>query len=235
MPAAAREHSAPAPDSFLIIDDHPLFCEALSMTLQGMHPEAKVASARSLGEGMERIAEGADPDTILLDLHLPDTDGLDGLVRLRQAHPETPVVVISSVNDAHAIAAAMQAGAAGFIPKDTAREELITAFQKIWSGGTYTPPGYSAPIPPERQGEDTLDVTERLAKLTPQQKRILELICAGKLNKQIAYDLDIAESTVKAHVTAILRKLGTHSRVQALLIAQRAGLGSVLPDPSKLP
>lgn len=211
------------PNCFLIIDDHPLFCEALSMTLKSLHRSSAVRTAGSLAEGLERIAEGLEPDAILLDLNLPDVNSLDGLTQVRAARPETPVVVISSIKDAAVIARVMRAGAAGFIPKDTPREELTEAFRRIWLGDVYAPPGFE-PIEGDdgSDGADEDDALERLSDLTPQQTRILDLVCEGKLNKQIAGDLDIAESTVKAHITAILRKLKVHSRTQAVLIAQRA-------------
>lgn len=219
----SSELATEQPDCFVVIDDHPLFCEALSMTLSGMHAGAAIHTAPSLGAGIALFDRGIAPDAILLDLNLPDSLGIEGLARLRRRLPGTPVVIISSVTDSGVIAEAMAAGAAGYIPKDTAREELTVALARIWSGDTYTPPCYT---PPAGQGDDdgpsAAEAARLLAELTPQQLRILELVCAGRLNKQIAWELDVAESTVKAHVSAILRKLGAGSRVQALLIAQKA-------------
>lgn len=217
------------PRDFLIIDDHPLFCEALSMTLSSMHRGSVVTSANSLSAGLDKLSDGAKPDAILLDLDLPDVDGIEGVARLRSAHPDTPVIVVSSMNDDRIVASVLGAGAVGFIPKQTGRDEIEAAFKRIWSGDTYTPPGYSQQST-GGGGDPQDDAAERIATLTPQQGRILALLCTGKLNKQIAYDLDIAEATVKAHITAILRKLGVHSRTQAVLIAQKTRFDTILND-----
>lgn len=216
-------------ERFLVIDDHPLFCEALTMTLRNVVDVSEVTSAHSLGEAMKLIAEGFDPDTILLDLNLPDVNSIDGLMQLRDALPATPVVVISSLNDNRIITRVMNAGAVGFIPKDTDGAELERAFKRIRGGESYTPATFStaeAVVADVEPGDDAVDY---LQSLTPQQRRILDLVCEGMLNKQIAYELGIAETTVKAHITAILRKLHVQNRTQAVLIAQRAQLDNALP------
>ncbi len=216
-------------EQVMVIDDHPLFCEALAMTLTGALGVRAVVTASSLGEGLAKLRAGAAPDAILLDLNLPDVTGLDGLIRLKAAVPGVPVIVVSSLHESQIITSAMRAGAAGFIPKHSAREVFAEAFTRIWSGGTYTPEGYVAPKNPQ-SADEARDPATRLAELTAQQARILDLVCEGKLNKQIAYDLSIAETTVKAHITAILRKLGAHSRTQAVLIAGKASFASILRD-----
>ena len=221
---------------FLVIDDHPLFCEALAMTLRRIHGSSVVSTAISLAEALARVAEepGA-PDAVLLDLHLPDVDGLDGLIRLRRALPGTPVVVISSLDDNRMIQRVLGAGAAGFIPKQSDSAAIAEAFRRIWAGDTYAPPSYEPIAPDEADPCPDESAVERLSQLTPQQARILALVCEGKLNKQIAYDLSIAEATVKAHITAILRKLKVHSRTQAVLVAQKAQFRTILQDPSSSP
>ena len=170
---------------------------------------------------------------ILLDLKLPDVDGLDGLIRLKRAAAGVPVIVVSSLAEDRIVASVVQAGASGFIPKHSQRSVFIEAFDRIWAGGVYTPEGY---VPPGEEGGavDERDAVERLAQLTQQQARILQLVCEGKLNKQIAYELDIAETTVKAHLTAILRKLNVQSRTQAVLIAQNARFAAILQKESGL-
>lgn len=223
------------PRQYLVIDDHPLFCDALSMTLRTLQADSSVMAANSLHEGMMVIDDGANPDAILLDLNLPDVDGVDGLIRLRTRLPGTPVVVISSYDDDRIIASVLRAGAVGFIPKQSGRGELQEAFRRIWAGETYTPPTYQPAAPRESPQEDLHTSVERLGTLTPQQTRILELVCEGKLNKQIAFDLSIAETTVKAHITAILRKLNVHSRTQAVLIAQKTQFSSILQTSPDLP
>lgn len=212
----------------LVIDDHPLFCEALTLTLRTALNVQEIATAANLSDGIERAQEEPRPEIILLDLRLPDTDGLDGLIRLRNAADGTPIIVISSLSDDRMIASVLKAGASGFVPKHSQRGVFVEAIDRILSGATYTPEGYVAPSDDVTIDED--DIIERLGSLTAQQARILELVCEGKLNKQIAYELDIAETTVKAHLTAILRKLQVQSRTQAVLIAQNARFAAILSN-----
>ena len=217
----------PTPRQILVIDDHPLFCEALSLTLRSIQTDSDVQTANTLADGFRAIEDGLKPDAILLDLNLPDVDGIDGLIRMRTAVPDTPVVVISSHDDNRVISTVLQAGAAGFISKQSARDKLEEALRRIWAGETYAPPSYQ-PAPREDGQIDSEDSVALLQTLTPQQGRILQLVCEGKLNKQIAYEMSIAETTVKAHITGILRKLKVQSRTQAVLIAQKARFTSLL-------
>lgn len=213
----------------LVIDDHPLFCEALQMTLSEALGTARIETASSLGKALERIRAGLEVDAIVLDLNLPDVAGLDGLTRLRNAAPGVPVIVVSSMSEDRIITAVLHAGAAGFVPKHSPREAFVTAIRAAGQGGIYLPQGYSAPSKStDTDGErSTID---RLNDLTPQQGRILALVCEGYLNKQIAYELSISETTVKAHVTAILRKLGAQSRTQAVRIANSVSFAQLLRD-----
>lgn len=214
-------------EMILVIDDHPLFCEALQMTLSEAMAQKHVETASALGVALERIRNGLEVDAIVLDLNLPDVAGLDGLTRLRNAAPGVPVIVVSSMAEDRIITAVMHAGAAGFVPKHSPREEFVTAIRAAAQGGTYLPTGYTPPA-----NDTDLDAErsaiDRLAELTPQQARILALVCEGFLNKQIAYELSISETTVKAHVTAILRKLGAQSRTQAVRIANSASFAEIL-------
>jgi DNA-binding NarL/FixJ family response regulator len=213
-----------AVSAVMVVDDHPLFCEALTMTLGAAFGADAVVSANSLGDALRRLAGGAAPELILLDLNLPDVSGVDGIVRLTSAAPRTPVVVVSSLSDDRVIASALRAGASGFIPKDSPRDVLVGAVRAVLRGATWTPEGF---IPDSDAGSRD-DPLARLKDLTPQQMRILQLVCEGKLNKQIAYDLGIAETTVKAHISAILRKLGVQSRTQAVLVAQGVSFAAIL-------
>ncbi|THD83186.1 response regulator transcription factor [Aliigemmobacter aestuarii] len=216
--------------SALIVDDHPLFCDALSITLRAVAGFAAVEAVGLMDEAIARLDRGGLPDVVVLDLNLPDVDGLDGLIRLRAAAPQVPVVVVSSLADARVVGAAMRAGAVGFIPKHARREVFRAAFEAIRAGARYLPEGMEGAG--GNPGADSPQETaiERLSQLTRQQARILQLICEGRLNKQIAHDLSIAETTVKAHVTAIMRKLGVHSRTQAVLVAKQASFASLMPE-----
>ena len=218
--------SQPAPRRLtraLIVDDHPLFCDALSLTLRGTSAVAEVDAAHSLGAALDRLGRAPMPDLVLLDLDLPDVDGLDGLLRLRVEVPDLPVVVVSSMAEPRLIRAALAAGAQGFVPKHAGREVFRTALEAVARGRTWLPEGLE---PDTGEGE----AVARLGQLTRQQAKILDLLCQGRLNKQIAWELSIAETTVKAHVTAIMRKLGVQSRTQAVLLAQQAKFTAFLPE-----
>jgi DNA-binding NarL/FixJ family response regulator len=205
--------------SALIIEDHPLFSDALAMTLRSLLSLGAVETEDSLAAALARLAGTPAPDIILLDLNLPDVEGLDGLVRLKQAVGATPIVIVSSISNERTISAALGAGAAGYVPKHSQRHVFAAAFEAIARGEVFLPEGFVA----ERSGGEACDdALRRLGSLTPQQARILSLICDGKLNKQIAWELSISETTVKAHVTAIMRKLRVQSRTQAVLVAQEA-------------
>ena len=216
MPNA--ETTAARFSSALVVDDHPLFCDALVMTLQAISPIKQVATAPCLTDALKWLADNPTPDLVVLDLNLPDVDGFDGLLRLNKA-TSARVLVVSSMADCRTIDAALQAGANGFVPKHSPRDIFRCALDALAKGQRFTPEGHMQSSGPT---DATQDAVARLASLTTQQSRILDLICEGRLNKQIAYELSIAETTVKAHVTAIMRKLGVHSRTQAVLIAKEA-------------
>lgn len=234
---AIGKHETPEDKSFstaLIVDDHPLFCDALSMTLRSTVGIAEIATADTLENAIDHIARHGGPDVVVLDLNLPDVNGLDGLVRIRNV-TDAPIVVVSSMADNRVISGVIHAGANGFVPKHSQRDVFQSAFDALRRSEDalrrseiFVPAGYV--LLDRNTSTDQSDVLERLASLTNQQARILQLICEGKLNKQIAYDLSIAETTVKAHVTAIMRKLGVQSRTQAVLIAKEASFTNVLQD-----
>jgi DNA-binding NarL/FixJ family response regulator len=216
--------------SALIIDDHPLFCDALSMTLKSVAGIDRIETADRLETAIDRVDVTPAPDAIVLDLNLPDVNGVDGLIRLRQAAQDVPVLVVSSLADNRVIGACLAAGASGFVPKHSHREVFRAAFDALRAGRRYLPDGYE-PVPEGKaRGTAREEAIGRLALLTRQQARILQLICEGLLNKQIAYELSIAETTVKAHVTAIMRKLGVQSRTQAVLIARETSFASLMPE-----
>lgn len=221
---------APRPRQFhtaLIVDDHPLFCDALSMTLQAVSSITSMHTAPTLQDALDLLTQGVEVDLVVLDLNLPDVNGLDGLLRLRNA-VRCPIIVVSSMADNRIISSVVHAGGAGFIPKHSQRDVFLKAIDTLQQGQIFIPDGYV--LLEENDAGDKNDTIKRLASLTNQQARILQLICEGKLNKQIAYDLSIAETTVKAHVTAIMRKLGVQSRTQAALIAKQTSFANVLHD-----
>lgn len=209
----------------LVVDDHPLFCDALELTLTTIAAFREVRTCARLGDALDILATDP-PDLVVLDLNLPDVSGLDGLIRLKSVVRDVPVIVVSSMAENQVISAALKAGASGFVPKHSARSIFREALGAVGRGETYFPEGFVE----AGEASETSEAVERLSSLTAQQARILQLICQGKLNKQIAFELSIAETTVKAHVTAIMRKLGVQSRTQAVLVAGHAQFSNVLPS-----
>lgn len=216
--------------SALIVDDHPLFCDALAMTLRAVAGIMRIETAERLETALARLDVSPAPDVVVLDLNLPDVNGLDGLIRLKAQAGGVPILVVSSLADNRVIGAAIKAGAAGFVPKHSHRDVFRAAFEALRDGTGYVPDGFVPQADPDAPASHRETAIQRLGLLTRQQAKILQLICEGMLNKQIAYELSIAETTVKAHVTAIMRKLGVQSRTQAVLIAQEASFSSLMPE-----
>jgi DNA-binding NarL/FixJ family response regulator len=216
--------------SILIVDDHPLFVEALKLVIQGAFSDAKLSEAASI-EAARAILEKDGPfDLVLLDLSMPGTRGLDGLLELRTRHPRLPIVVVSALEDPRIIHEVMTCGAAGFISKSTRGFELGNAIREVLAGSVVLPKGYVPPLDDSVPGTSELMV--RLASLTPQQVRVLQMLRQGLLNKQIAYDLGVGETTVKAHVSEILRKLKVSSRTQAVIEASKIDFDAILAQHS---
>jgi DNA-binding NarL/FixJ family response regulator len=211
----------------LIVDDHPLFCDALSLMVKMLTEVENPQTCKTLTEALVLIDGGFSPDVLMLDLSLPDVSGLEGLLRLRSRNPEQVVLIVSSISDNQMISAALAAGAQGFIPKHSPKEIFRQAFDTLKTGEVFLPPSYVETRHLEKEPSASDRAIDQLTTLTRQQARILRLMSVGKLNKQIAYDLSIAEATVKAHITAILRKLNAQNRTQAVLIAQQAKFGNL--------
>lgn len=193
----------------IIADDHPLFRTALSHAVAKVWDGALVVEASSASEARRELEGGAE--ALLLDLHMEDSSGLSVLMDLRQDFPALPIVIVSASEEPRVFAAAQQLGAAGFIPKSSGLDEMRASLSAVRDG--------DHAFPENDAGED--DDLERMASLTPAQRRILGAIRQGLLNKQIAYEQDISEATVKAHITAIFRKLGVSNRTQAVLLAAK--------------
>ena len=204
----------------VIADDHPLFRGALREAVRSFLPDAAVTEANGLDELTQTLARERDTDLILLDLTMPGVQGFSGLIYLRAQHPDVPVVIVSATEDPVIVRRAMDFGASGFIPKSLGSDEIGAAISAVLAGGTWTPPDIALGA---SEDKETADLMKRLATLTPQQVRVLMMLSEGLLNKQIAYELSVSEATVKAHVSAILQKLGVESRTQAVIASSKIG------------
>lgn len=200
---------------FQIADDHPLFREAMLNVLATHFPDAVVAESSSLEETIAALGENPDIDLLLLDINMPGSQDLFGLVNVRKNFPDVPVVMVSAWQDKTIMSRALGHGASGYIPKSLNSDAIAEAIKSVLSGEHWVPGGIDSVKSP--LDGDELDLASRLAQLTPQQYKVLCALREGQLNKQIAYDLGITEATVKAHITAILRKLGVSNRTQAVL------------------
>ncbi len=217
-PKAANAMSVERVKNLLIVDDHPLMCDALALTLKISLGLKDVRTARSLSSAIEQIRENGAPDAIILDLNLPDAKGAEGLVTLRGKLPDVPITMISADLEDAMISAVMAAGAQGYISKSLGRKALVDSLKRMWSGELVTPDSYEPGAATEKD-EARAELARRFATLTPQQMKILRLICLGKANKEISYELSIAEATVKTHITAIMSKINARRRTQAVLLA----------------
>jgi DNA-binding NarL/FixJ family response regulator len=205
---------------FIIVDDHPLFRGALSQALRDAFDKAEVLEAGSLDELIERLAAAGETDLILLDLTMPGVHGVSGLLYLRAQNPEVPVVIVSASDDAATIRQCLDCGASGFIPKSQPVEKIREAIRRVIGGEVWLPADVDLNNLPS--GESA-ELVSRLSTLTPQQVRVLMMLGEGLLNKQIAFKLGVSEATIKAHVSAILQKLGVDSRTQAVIAINKIG------------
>jgi len=211
---------AQATVSFLIIDDHPLFRDALQSAIAPAYPTAETLEASSVDEAIDILVRVPGVDLALLDLKIPGVRGFDGLLQLRTQFPKVPIVVISGVEEQRIVKEVISFGAAGFIPKSFKKTELAFAIKQVMDGIVYLPPDYSESQEGEKEQHHS-DMIQRISQLTPQQLRVLHMLQDGLLNKQIAYELQVSETTVKAHVSEILRKLNVISRTQAAMEAAK--------------
>jgi DNA-binding NarL/FixJ family response regulator len=211
----------------IVADDHPLFRAALCEAVSRLLPDAVIQEAGSLAELEEAVKAHPAADLVLLDLRMPGAHGFSQLIRLRTLYPSIPVAVVSAAESASIVRRALDFGASGFIPKSASIQTIGAMLRALLEGEVAVPEGYLL-ASPERDGSDQ-ELARNVAKLTPQQHRVLLLLAEGHPNKTIAQDLDVSEATVKAHMTVILRKLGLERRTQAALLAQRL-FRAELPD-----
>ncbi len=200
----------------LIADDHPLFRAALRQAVMQALPDAEIIEARDVESLRTAVAGPPETDLVLLDLMMPGGRSFAPLAWLRSQHPGTAVMIVSAHEDLEIIRQAQAFGAAGYVPKSAAPADLLSAIRAVADCGHWFPPG--AMTPARQVAADRSALAERLNSLTPQQYRVLELVALGQLNKQIAAELAIEETTVKAHVSAALAKLGVRNRTQASVV-----------------
>lgn len=201
--------------TIIIADDHPLFRNALFQSVHMAISGANLLEADSLSALLDLLAKGEEPDLLLLDLKMPGANGMSGLIQLRAEHPDLPIVVISASEDASVVAQVKSHGAFGFIPKSSDMRSLISALNQVLAGDPFFPEGLIT------NNAACNDLAEKLATLTPQQYKVLGMLSDGLLNKQIAYELHVSEATIKAHMTAIFRKLDVKNRTQAVIVLQQ--------------
>lgn len=207
----------------LIADDHPLFRSALRQVIESLFGEHEIFEASTLDEARGVIAGNPDLDLdmILLDLQMPGSAGFSGLVTLRNAAPEVPIVVVSAATSTDTMRSSITYGAAGFIPKSFSSDQIAESMRCVMSGEVYLP---SVALEPDVLAGAAGRLRDRVAALTQGELRVFELLAHGKSNKIIAYELGIKESTVKAHITVILRKIGVYSRTQAVIAARELNI-----------
>jgi DNA-binding NarL/FixJ family response regulator len=213
---------------FVIADDHPLFRGALKQALSSLDDGVEILEAGDFEATKALVTGNDDLDLLLLDLSMPGASGLSGLISLRGIHASVPVVVVSAHDDAETIRRSLELGASGFISKSASMEDIRAAVSAVLAGDIAAPPGIDLGV---EQDPEISDLIKRLQSLTPQQTRVLGMLANGLLNKQIAYDLGVSEATIKAHVSAILQKLGVDNRTQAVIRLSR--IGTEPPTPVK--
>lgn len=214
----------------LIADDHPLFRAALRQAARESVVDCEVTEAADLSSVLDTLAGDADIDLVLLDLHMPGSQGLSGLATLRGQHPGVAVLVVSAHDEPRTVRRALDHGAAGFIPKSASPHEIAEAIRNVLDCGSWLPARLAQSVAALPADPVDVDLAGRLARLTEQQYRVLALLGEGLLNKQIADRLTIQERTVKAHVTAIFEKLGVRNRTQAGVLLRSLDIA----DPARL-
>lgn len=200
---------------FLIADDHPLYREALISALGPLFENVEIIQSDGLDSTLEALQKHSGFDLVLLDLNMPGCGNFYGLIRISQDFPQVPVVVVSASDSVEVVSKVMSLGAKGFIPKATATHIIADALKQIMNGNYWLPEGMKIGI---ENRAPIVDIAKLVGELTPKQFEVLKLLQSGLLNKQIAFDLNVTEATVKAHISAIFRKLNVNTRTQAVLL-----------------
>lgn len=203
----------------LVADDHPLFREALSGALAPHFDGAEIVEADSLDSALQVLADNSEVDLILLDLNMPGGEYFNGLISIKDAYPMIPVAVISAAESIEVVAQVMSLGAQGFIPKSTPTKDIADAIVSIRSGNNWLPQGMQEEL--DKVDDDLKLLLQRFRELTPKQIQVLSFLRAGLMNKQIAHEMNVTEATIKAHISAILRKLEINTRTQAVLLMDK--------------
>jgi DNA-binding NarL/FixJ family response regulator len=206
---------------FLVVEDHPLFREALGSAVRCATPDADLLEAASIDEALDILSSTKPVDLILLDLSMPGTTGPSGLIRIRKAFPKVPVIVVSVHEDLQIVASILSLGVSGYIPKSTSKQEIAKSIVGVLQGSLCMPSRFRDVAGGQRSKGHNSELLKRLHHMTPQQLRVLEMLHRGLQNKQIAHELRICETTVKVHVSEILRKLNVLSRTKAIIEISR--------------
>jgi DNA-binding NarL/FixJ family response regulator len=211
-------------ETVIVADDHPLFRTAIKEALEADQGQTNFLEANSFESLQQLVDQNKEVDLVLLDLHMPGVSGFAGLVYLCKRYPSVPVVIISANEDPVVIQRALEHGAAGFIPKSSSIDTITDAIAAVLMGEIWSPDTTATDLPGNNVSE--VELAERMAKLTPQQFKVLMMMSQGLLNKQIAYELSVSEATIKAHVSAIMSKLGVSNRTQAVLAASHLSVSN---------
>jgi len=202
-----------ASPTIIIADDHPLFRSALRGTLDSQLEKPTIIEAQDMASLQQQVESNAQANLILLDLHMPGAEGFSALILLVAHYPHIPVVIVSAHEESEIIHRAMDHGASGFLPKSSSVDDMTKAINTVLQGGVWLPPNVSSN---RRHNPNEMEIASALASLTPQQFRVASMVSQGLLNKQIAYELNVTEATIKAHMTEIFRKMGLNSRTQVV-------------------
>lgn len=206
--------------TFVVADDHPLFRGAIKETLRSIDENVQILEAGDFESAKKLVADFPEIDLVLLDLSMPGTSGLSGLVTLRAMQAAIPVVIVSASDDVATIRRALELGASGYIKKSSSIDEIRAGINTVLAGGLVTPANVELGA---ENDPEIMDLIQRIQTLTPQQARVLGMLAEGLLNKQIAYELGVSEATIKAHVSAVLQKLNVDSRTQAVIRLGKIG------------